>query len=65
MISLCPGCHAKVERTKMVLAEMNPLLLMLWRERHPQGQEQVMLAFASRETPTETAKFAQQDDAAS
>jgi hypothetical protein len=27
MISLCPGCHAKVERTKMVLAEMNPLLL--------------------------------------
>jgi hypothetical protein len=65
MISLCPGCHAKVERTKMVLSEMNPLLLMLWRERHPQGQEQVMLAFASRETPTETAKFAQQDDAAS
>jgi hypothetical protein len=28
MISLCPGCHAKVERTKMVLSEMNPLLLM-------------------------------------
>src|ERR1700730_4615464 len=26
-ISLCPGCHAKVERTKMVLSEMNPLLL--------------------------------------
>ncbi|MDX6457919.1 MAG: hypothetical protein QOJ51_3789 [Acidobacteriaceae bacterium] len=22
MISLCPGCHAKVERTKMVLSEM-------------------------------------------
>jgi hypothetical protein len=27
----------------MVLSEMNPLLLMLWRERHPKGHEQVML----------------------
>jgi hypothetical protein len=45
MISLCPGCHAKVERTKMVLAEMTPLLLELWREQHPEGQEQIMLAF--------------------
>jgi hypothetical protein len=34
----CPGCHAKVERTKMVLAEMTPLLLVLWREQYPQGQ---------------------------
>jgi hypothetical protein len=49
MISLCPGCHAKVERTKMVLSEMNPLLLMLWRERHPTGHEQVMLDFELRE----------------
>jgi hypothetical protein len=45
MISLCPGCHAKVERTKMVLSEMTPLLLELWREQHPEGQEQIMLAF--------------------
>jgi 5-methylcytosine-specific restriction endonuclease McrA len=49
MISLCPGCHAKVERTKMVLAEMNPLLLELWREQHPEGQEQITLAFSTRE----------------
>jgi hypothetical protein len=48
MISLCPGCHAKVERTKMVLAEMNPLLLELWREQHPDGQEQVMLGFDAK-----------------
>jgi hypothetical protein len=46
----------KVERTKMVLSQMNPLLLMLWRERHPKGQEQVMLDFASREKPAESAK---------
>jgi hypothetical protein len=65
MISLCPGCHAKVERTKMVLSEMNPLLLVLWRERHPKAQEQVMLDFALRETHAETTTFAQRDDAAS
>jgi hypothetical protein len=33
MLSLYPGCHAKVERTKMVLAEMTPLLLELWLEQ--------------------------------
>ena len=32
MISLCPGCHAKVGRTKVVLSQMPPLLLELWRE---------------------------------
>jgi hypothetical protein len=57
MISLCPGCHAKVERTKMVLSEMNPLLLVLWRERHPTGQEQVMLNFAAKPKPAEPAKL--------
>ena len=45
MISLCPGCHAKVERTNIVLSEMSPLLLELWREQHTDGQEQIMLAF--------------------
>ncbi len=45
MISLCPKCHAKVERTQMVLFGMNPLLLELWREKHPQGLEQFALDF--------------------
>jgi hypothetical protein len=35
---------------------MNPLLLMLWRERQPKGQEQVMLDFALREKPAESEK---------
>jgi ferredoxin len=48
MISLCPTCHAKVERTQMVLSEMNPLLRELWREKHPQGQEQLALEFEKR-----------------
>jgi 5-methylcytosine-specific restriction endonuclease McrA len=48
MISLCPGCHAKVHRTKMVLTELPPLLLKLWREQHPEGQEQTILDFKAR-----------------
>lgn len=48
MISLCPGCHAKVHRTKAVLAQMPQLLLILWREQHPQGHEQTALNFAAR-----------------
>jgi hypothetical protein len=45
MISLCPGCHAKVGRTKIVLSQMPPLLLELWREQHPLGHEQTALDF--------------------
>src|SRR6266702_8907185 len=45
MISLCPGCHAKVGRTKVVLSQMPPLLLELWREQHPLGHEQIALDF--------------------
>lgn len=49
MISLCPGCHAKVHRTKAVLSQMEPLLLELWREQHPEGHEQTSLDY----TPSE------------
>jgi hypothetical protein len=45
MISLCPGCHAKVGRTKVVLSQMPPLLLELWREQHPLGHEQTAIDF--------------------
>jgi 5-methylcytosine-specific restriction endonuclease McrA len=48
MISLCPGCHAKVGRTKAVLSQMPPLLLQLWREQHPKGHEQTTLDFRER-----------------
>lgn len=30
MLSLCPGCHAKIHRTKAVLSALPPLLLELW-----------------------------------
>lgn len=52
MISLCPGCHAKVHRTVAVLTEMSPLLLQLWREQHPDGHEQAMLDFSVKGTPS-------------
>jgi hypothetical protein len=45
MIALCLKCHAKVGRTKIVLSEMPPLLLVLWREQHPDGHEQQILDF--------------------
>ena len=45
MISLCPSCHAKVHRTRVVMSAMPPLLLELWREQHPKGHEQTTLNF--------------------
>lgn len=47
MIALCPKCHAKVSRTKVILSQMPPLLLELWREQHPGGHEQIMLDFTT------------------
>jgi 5-methylcytosine-specific restriction endonuclease McrA len=48
MLSLCPGCHAKIHQTKAALSAMPPLLLKLWREQHPKGPEQVQLDFTSK-----------------
>jgi hypothetical protein len=50
MISLCPACHAKVHRTRMVVSKkpLPSLLLVLWREQHPDGQEQTFLDFKPR-----------------
>ncbi len=55
MISLCPGCHAKVHRTKAVLSQMPPLLLELWREQHPKGHEQTALDYTARGPAAEMA----------
>jgi HNH endonuclease len=51
MISLCPRCHAKVGRTRVVLTEMTPVLLVLWREQHPDAHEQVMIDFTTKGKP--------------
>jgi hypothetical protein len=44
----------------MVLAEMTPLLLVLWREQHPQGQEQIMLGFDVREPAAEAIRLSKE-----
>jgi hypothetical protein len=54
MIALCAGCHAKVHRTKVVLTEFPPLLLVLWREQHPEGHEQTYLDFNVRKPPAQS-----------
>ena len=54
MIALCAGCHAKVHRTKVVLTEFSPLLLVLWREQHPEGHEQTYLDFNVRKPPAQS-----------
>jgi hypothetical protein len=51
MIALCPGCHAKVHRTKAVITAWPRLLLELWREQHPTGHEQTMLDFNLNKPP--------------
>lgn len=37
LLSLCPGCRARLHRKKAVLFAMPPLLLELWREQHPRA----------------------------
>ena len=41
-------CHAKVHRTKVIITEFPPLLLVLWPEHHPEGHEQTYLDFNVR-----------------
>jgi hypothetical protein len=55
MISLCPGRHAKLGRTKAVLSQMPALLLELWREQHPLGHEQTTLDFKAKYPAANTA----------
>ena len=50
MLSLCPSCHAKIHRTKVVLSAKPALLLELWREQHPKGHEQTNLSFDAKKT---------------
>lgn len=49
MLTLCLACHAKVTRTLFVQDHWPPFLLLLWREQHPEGQEQIALDFSLRQ----------------
>ena len=51
MISLCLPCHAKVTRTLVMNKGWPLLLIVLWREQHPRGHEQVQLDFRMPAAP--------------
>lgn len=57
MVALCPGCHAKIHRTRAVLVTMPPLLLQLWREQHPDGHEHTTLDFQKAVLLTKPARL--------
>jgi hypothetical protein len=43
LVTLCPACHALVERTEVLFRDVPELLRVLWRELHPQASEQLPL----------------------
>ena len=43
LITLCPACHALIERTQVLYRDVPELLRVLWRELHPAGSEQLSL----------------------
>jgi hypothetical protein len=47
LITLCPACHATVERLERLDRYLPPLLLALWREQHPDTREQLALELAA------------------
>ena len=62
MITLCAAHHAQVERLQVAAKPTPQLLLVLWREQHPQGLEQTMLQFDTRSScPEPVALFTGED----
>ena len=43
LVTLCPACHAVVERTQILFRDVPQLLRVLWRELHPAASEQLPL----------------------
>jgi hypothetical protein len=43
LVTLCPACHALVERTEVLFRDVPELLRVLWRELHPEASEQLPL----------------------
>lgn len=57
MITLCLPCHAKVTRTQFLMSHWPELLRVLWREQHPDAQEQTLLNFNAQESVRETLRL--------
>ena len=55
MLTLCLACYAKVTRTQLVQHDWPPFLRELWREQHPDGNEQTRLDFGKKSPAPRTA----------
>ena len=45
LVSLCPACHARIHRLRVLDRILLPLAEELWRELHPCAPEQFFLGF--------------------
>lgn len=45
MVALCPACHQRVHRTRVMRRPLPAPLIALWREIHPDAPEQLGLDF--------------------
>ena len=43
LVTLCAGCHARVHRTRILGRWLPEILVVLWREWHPDAVEQLQL----------------------
>jgi len=43
LVTLCAGCHARVHRTRILSRWLPEVLVVLWREWHPDAAEQLQL----------------------
>jgi hypothetical protein len=43
LVTLCAGCHARVHRTGILRRWLPEILVLLWREWHPDSVEQLQL----------------------
>lgn len=48
LITLCPGCHARIHHTRCWRRMPGSPAAALWREQHPGAPEQLVLDFAAR-----------------
>jgi hypothetical protein len=60
MISLWSGLSCQGGTDENGPCGDGPLLLVLWREQHPQGQEQIMLGFDVREPAAEAIRLSKE-----
>jgi hypothetical protein len=55
LICLCPRCHARIHRLKVLRRYISPFLGLLWREQHPDAPEQLLIQFDRIAVPVDTA----------